>query len=259
MPTRNPVDIEKVVDAIIDSIREWFKKNGPQATAVIGISGGKDSTITAALLARALGKNRVLGVMMPCGIQPDINDSERVIEALGIRSLTVNIGGSFKQMTNALEENNITASDDAKVNLQPRLRMAALYMVAQTLPGGGRVINTCNASEDYVGYSTKYGDSAGDVSILGNFFVSEILAIGDYLTEIPTDLVHKAPSDGLWGDTDEDRFGYTYDNLEDYMTKGTSGDKDIDAKIERMHRTSRHKYEPMYMCCADIVNALHSR
>lgn len=238
-------DAEKKLDELIIEIREWFQKNGPQATAVLGISGGKDSTVAAAVLARALGKDRVLGVMMPCYVQDDIDDSRKIVEALGIRTLEVNIGRAYGAM---LIHTNIITSADAEVNLQPRLRMAALYLVAQSLPEGGRVINTCNRSEDYVGYATKYGDCAGDMSVLGNLLVSEILAIGDIMPEIPAELVHKAPSDGLWGDTDEDRFGFTYAQLEDYIMEGTSGNAEVDAKIEKMHRTSRHKYEPMYFC-----------
>ena len=241
----NMFDAEKKLNELIVEIREWFQKNGPQATAVLGISGGKDSTVAAAVLARALGKGRVLGIMMPCDIQKDIDDSKKVVEALGIRALEINIGVPYNTM---LMESKILPSDDAKVNLQPRLRMAALYLVAQSLPEGGRVINTCNRSEDYVGYATKFGDCAGDMSVLGNLLVSEILAIGDIMPEIPTELVHKAPSDGLWGDTDEDRFGFTYAQLEDYIMEGTSGEAEVDAKIEKMHRTSRHKYEPMYFC-----------
>lgn len=241
-------DAKKKLDELIVEIRDWFQKNGPQAAAVLGVSGGKDSTVAAAILARALGPNRVVGVMMPNGIQPDINDSRKVIESLGIRALEVNIGTSYNEMIDALAYNSVAATDDAKVNLQPRLRMAALYLVAQTLPEGGRVINTCNRSEDYVGYATKFGDCAGDFSVLGNLLVSEILALGDEMPEIPTELVHKAPSDGLWGDTDEDRFGFTYAQLENYIMTGTSGNPDVDAKIEKMHRTSRHKYESMYFC-----------
>ena len=241
-------DAVMVRGRIIGDIRRWFEKNGPNATAVLGISGGKDSTVTAALLARALGKERVMGVLMPCGIQKDIDDSIRVVQSLGIRYITINIQDSFSSLCEEGEKTNLVVGADARINLQPRLRMAALYMVAQSLPEGGRVINTCNRSEDYVGYSTKYGDGAGDMSVLGNYLVSEILAIGDTMSEIPNDLVHKAPSDGLCGYTDEDRFGFTYEDLEDYLKEGSSGDRDIDKKIEHMHRISRHKYEPMYFC-----------
>lgn len=236
------------LEELIAEIQEWFQKNGPKATAVLGISGGKDSTIAAAILVRALGKDRVIGVTMPNGVQPDINDSERVINALGIKRVNVNIKGSVSEILKELASENMTITNDCIVNLQPRIRMSTLYAVAQCLPNGGIVINTCNRSEDYIGYATKFGDCAGDFSVLGNLLVSEILAIGDELPEIPNDLVHKAPSDGLWGDTDEDRIGFTYAQLEDYIKTNTTGNTEIDTKIEKMHRTSRHKYEPMYTC-----------
>ena len=243
---------EKKAKELVKEIRDWFDRNGKDKCAVLGISGGKDSTITAALLARALGPERVVGVMMPCGVQKDIADSEEVVKILGIRSATINIGRAFSDLQN--EYNGVPGvfvTKDAQVNLQPRLRVAALYMVAQSLPEGGFVINTCNRSEDYVGYATKFGDCAGDVSVLGNLLVSEIIELGDAMPEIPEHLVHKAPSDGLWDDTDEDRLGFTYDQLEKFILKGTSGNKIIDAKIEKMHRNSRHKYEKMPVLCKE--------
>ena len=233
---------------IVEEIREWFNKNGPTANAVIGISGGKDSTVCAALLTEALGKDRVVGVLMPNGVQADILDSNRVVEALGIRHYTFNIGSIYTEAIKVISQYDITVQPDTEINLPPRLRMSILYAVAQSLPNGGRVINTCNRSEDYVGYSSKFGDAAGDISLLGNLFVSEIIGIGDTYEELPTDLVHKTPSDGLCGKSDEDRFGFTYDDIEAYITEGTSGCEQTDARIEAMHRASRHKFEPMYTC-----------
>ena len=240
-------DYNKLKDGIIKNIRDWFDKNGSKATAVIGISGGKDSTVASALLVEALGKSRVLGVMMPNGFQSDIEDSERVVKILGIRSITENINTIYATFIQQLMATGINVSEDTTINLPPRLRMATLYAIAQSLPEDGRVINTCNYSEDYVGYSTKYGDSAGDISILGNCFVSEVIGIGDALG-LPYDLVHKAPSDGLCGKTDEDRFGFTYDDIETYVLTGTTGNAEIDAKILNMHKASRHKYTEMYNC-----------
>lgn len=231
-------------DFIVNNIKEWFDKNAPKASAVIGISGGKDSGVAAGLLVRALGPERVIGVTMPCGEQPDIDDSLRTIEALGIQRFDVNIKNAVEAVLNQLHY-KIKLTDDCMVNIQPRIRMTALYAVAQCLPNGGIVINTCNRSEDYVGYATKFGDCAGDISILGSLLVSEVIAIGDTMEELPKDLVHKAPSDGLWGDTDEDRFGFTYDDIEAFIKNGTSGSAEIDAKIIKMNRTSRHKYNPM--------------
>lgn len=235
----------ETINTIVNNIREWFNVNGPSASAVIGISGGKDSSVAAALLVRALGPDRVVGVMMPNGFQNDIDDSHRLVEALGIQPKTVDIQAAYDGLLNQLD---MYATPDTKINLQPRLRMAALYMVAQSLPGGGRVINTCNRSEDYVGWATKFGDGAGDISILGNLLVTEILAIGDELKEIPNDLIHKTPSDGLCGASDEDKFGFSYAQLDEYILEGTTGYSNIDAKIYWMYKTSRHKYEPMYMC-----------
>lgn len=243
-------DAESKIEELITEIRDWFEENGPDTSAVLGISGGKDSTVTAALLARALGPDRVVGVLMPNGYQSDIKDSETVLNALGIRSVVINIENAYDALIDSADINHGSnyqyLSEDALINLPPRLRMAVLYMVAQSLPEGGRVINTCNRSEDYVGYSTKFGDCAGDMSVLGNLLVSEILTIGDKLDEIPNELVHKVPSDGLCGKTDEDRFGFTYDQLEKYIVDGTSGDTEIDNKIAKMHNSSRHKYMSMY-------------
>lgn len=236
------IDAVKTRDRLVEEIRTWINAKNPNGKAVLGISGGKDSTVVAGLLVRALGADRVIGVMMPNGTQKDINDSYRVFKALGIKEWTVNIGGAFNSIVDEVELNGIKCSDDAKVNLQPKLRLASLYAILQSVPNWGFVINTSNRSETYVGYGTKWGDfGTGDVSVLGNYFVSEIFAIGDTMPELPYDLVHKAPSDGLWGDTDEDRLGFTYDELEAYIMTGTSGDTEKDKKIARMHTNAKHK------------------
>lgn len=226
-------------------IRDWFDKNGSKANAVIGISGGKDSTIIAALLVRALGKDRVVGVMMPNGVQKDIEDAQKVVDFLGIKSFVVNINDAYNGLLGAI--NGIDISKDTIINLPPRLRMATLYAIAQSMPNGGRVINTCNKSEDYVGYSTKYGDAAGDVSPCSDYLVCEMLQIGDAL-ELPYDLVHKTPSDGLCGQTDEDKLGFTYDELDTYIKTGILEDKEKKEKIDRMHMMNLHKLQtiPMY-------------
>ena len=154
-------DAKKEVERTVSWIQDWFEKNGPKANAVIGISGGKDSSIVAALLVKALGKDRVVGVMMPNGEQKDISDSQKLVEFLGIKNYTVNIKDAFEGEMSALRAAGVEPGKDAVINTPPRLRMATLYAIAQSLPEGGRVANTCNASEDYVGYSTKYGDAAG--------------------------------------------------------------------------------------------------
>lgn len=207
----------------------------------MGISGGKDSSVVAALCVEALGADRVVGVTMPDGIQLDIKDSMDVIEHLGIRHVNTDVSGGI----NAIMESVVyqfPISVQAEINLPPRVRMATLYMVSQTL--NGRVANTCNLSEDYIGYSTRYGDSAGDFSPLANLTVTEVKAIGKEL-KLPLHLVEKTPSDGLCGKTDEDNFGFSYDVLDRYIRTGICEDKDIEKKIEELHRKNKFKMEPM--------------
>lgn len=233
-------DIQFEINEVKEWINDWFKYNGPNASAVIGISGGKDSTIIAKLLVDALGKDRVVGVMMPNGVQRDISDSQKVIDLLGIKSFTINIEDSFNGLLNQLKN----PSEDTKINIAPRLRMTALYAVAQSLPNGGRVCNTCNYSEDYVGYSTKFGDAAGDFSPCAEFTVTEMLQIGDALG-LPYELVHKIPSDGLCGQNDEDKLGFTYAELDKYITTDEISDQSKLENIERRHRLNLHKLKPM--------------
>ena len=237
-------NVEKTVNDITEWIKDYFEKNGKGCKAVLGISGGKDSCITAALLARALGKERVVGVLMPDGVQPDISDSEAVVEFLGIEHKVVNIGETVAALKKALEDAGSAVTKDTKINIPPRVRMTTLYAVAQGLECGGRVINTCNKSEDYIGYSTKFGDAAGDMSILAAFTVEEVLQIGEYLG-LPEHLVHKTPSDGLSGMSDEDKIGFTYKVLDKYIATGECEDADIKAKIDRMHVMNLHKLELM--------------
>ncbi|MCR5440919.1 MAG: NAD(+) synthase [Lachnospiraceae bacterium] len=237
-------NVEKTVDEICEWVRDFFDKNGKNCSAVLGISGGKDSCITAALLARALGKERVVGVMMPDGVQPDISDSQAVVDFLGIRNFTVNIGEATRALKKSLEEAGSAITRDVGINIPPRIRMTTLYAVAQGLEEGGRVINTCNKSEDYIGYSTKYGDAAGDMSILAGFTVEEVLQIGDFLG-LPSNLVHKTPSDGLSGMSDEDKIGFTYAVLDKYIATGICEDENIKAKIDRMHVLNLHKLNVM--------------
>ncbi|MBR1510301.1 MAG: NAD(+) synthase [Bacteroidales bacterium] len=236
-------DAKKVKDACVQWIRDWFQENGPGCNAVLGISGGKDSSICAALCAEALGRERVIGVTMPNGIQPDIDDSVKLINHLGIRSYNINIGQSFDALMKEVEAAlGHPASDQTRINMAPRLRMTAVYAVSQS--NNGRVVNTCNLSEDWVGYSTRYGDAAGDFSPLGGLTVAEVLQIGEVLG-LPHDLVHKTPSDGLCGKTDEDNLGFTYAVLDRYIRTGECEDPDTKALIDRKHVTNLFKLRPI--------------
>ena len=232
-------DAKKEIKNITAWIKDWFEVNGPKAAAVIGISGGKDSSICAALLVKALGKDRVVGVLMPDGTQSDISDAYKLVEHLGIKHYVVNIGATTAALKETLAE-HFELSSDTCINIPPRIRMTTLYAVAQSQPNGGRVTNTCNRSEDYIGYSTKYGDAAGDFAILADLTVTEVLQIGDALG-IPKELVHKAPSDGLCGLTDEDKIGFTYAMLDKYILEGVCEDEEIKKKIDRMHVLNLHK------------------
>ena len=205
-------------EQIIDWIREYFKTtNGRKA--VIGISGGKDSTVAAALCVKALGKENVIGVMMPNGVQSDIEDSEKIIKHLGIDSFVVNINYAYLNLVNQINEHHITSQ--AQINMPPRLRMTVLYGVAQNI--GGRVVNTCNRSENCLSWATLYGDSVGDFAPFDLLTTEEIVAIGDELG-LPYELVHKTPSDGLCGKTDEDSFGFTYNEVNQLIRKDVKGE-----------------------------------
>ena len=237
-------DANKEIEGIVKWIREWFSENGANANAVIGLSGGKDSSIVATLLVKALGKDRVVGVMMPNGEQADINDSIKIADFLGIKTYTVNIASCYDAFLDGLSKSGVDTSvnKELKINLAPRLRMSTLYAVAQSLPNGGRVANTCNASEDYVGYSTKYGDAAGDFSPCAHFTVTEMLQIGDALG-VPKELVHKDPSDGLSGMTDEDKLGFRYASLDEYIMNGKCEDEKLRERIDRLHKMNLHKLQ----------------
>ena len=230
----------KTKEALIVWIRAWFEKNGRDCNAVIGISGGKDSSVCAALCVQALGKDRVIGVLMPNGTQSDIADSRQLVEYLGIRSVTVNIAGAVDAIHTQLRTARIAATAQTEINLPPRIRMSVLYAVSQSM--NGRVINTCNLSEDWVGYSTRYGDSAGDVSLLGKLTVQEVKALGREMG-LPENLVEKTPSDGLCGSSDEQKLGFSYAVLDRYIREGYCEDSVIREKIDELHRANRFKLE----------------
>lgn len=220
-------DAEKITSELLAWIQKWISENGNESTKVIvGVSGGKDSSVTSALLARALGKERVIGVMMPNGEQKDIADSRTLVSHLGIKNYTVNIEDAYKGIQKAITEGAGELTTDSfasafKTNTPARLRMTALYGIAAQI-GNCRVVNTCNLSEDLVGYSTFYGDSAGDFAPINKLTTEEVVAVGDYLG-LPRSLTHKAPSDGMCGKTDEDNLGFTYHEVNELARKNIKG------------------------------------
>ena len=235
---------KEMKDRCVNWIKEFFENNGPGCNAVVGISGGKDSSVVAALCVEALGKDRVIGVLMPCGIQADIDMARKLVNHLGIKSYEINVeaavNGALESITKGMTD--VEISNQTRVNLPPRIRMSTLYAVSQSV--NGRVANTCNLSEDWVGYSTRYGDSVGDFSPLSRFTVAEVKAIG-YELNLPKDLVDKVPIDGLCGKTDEDNLGFTYAVLDRYIREGVCEDEEIKAKIDRMHKNNLFKLELM--------------
>lgn len=238
-------DAAKTKDEIVEWIRNYFRKNGPDCNAVIGISGGKDSSIVAALCCEALGNGRVIGVLMPQGAQSDIDVARELVAHLGIKSFEINIAETVNALLAKGRIAGLCDSKQARVNLPARIRMATLFMVSQSM--NGRVANTCNYSEDYVGWATLFGDGAGQFSPLGKLTVTEVKAIGRELG-LPEKFIEKAPADGLTGKTDEDNFGFTYDFLDKYIRTGDfGGDSATAAKIDRMHEANMFKLLPMPM------------
>lgn len=233
----------KTKDEIIEWIRNYFRKNGPDCNAVIGISGGKDSSIVAALCCEALGNGRVIGVLMPQGAQSDIDVARELVKHLGIKSFEINIAETVNALLARGRIAGLCDSKQARVNLPARIRMATLFMVSQSM--NGRVANTCNYSEDFVGWATLFGDGAGQFSPLSKLTVTEVKAVGRELG-LPEKFIEKAPADGLTGKTDEDNFGFTYDFLDKYIRTGEfGGDSATAAKIDRMHDANTFKQLPM--------------
>lgn len=237
-------DVEKTTAELTDWVKSYFEQTAsPDTKAVLGISGGKDSSVAAAICVKALGKDRVIGILMPKGEQADIDCSQLLVNTLEIENYTINIGDTVNSFTNELEK-HLKLTNQAIINTPARIRMTTVYAVAACL--NGRVVNTCNLSEDWVGYSTKFGDAAGDFSPLSTLTVTEILQVGDYLG-LPYQLVHKIPIDGLCGKTDEENLGFTYAELDRYIRGITdlSDKPDLKEKIDRMHRNNLHKLQLM--------------
>lgn len=235
-------DAEKVKNDIVRWIKEWFESNGRGCKAVVGISGGKDSSVVAALCAEALGKENVIGVMMPRGEQFDIDVSHALIRHLGIKGIVMNVADACAGIEAELLREFDDISAQTRTNIPPRIRMTMLYAVCQTV--GGRVANTCNLSEDYVGYNTIYGDNAGDFSPLSRLTVQEVKAVGRALG-LPSMFVDKTPIDGLQGKTDEDNLGFTYADLDRYIREGVCEDPDTKRKIDERHNGNLFKLKPM--------------
>ena len=232
-------DAKKIKNDCVAWIRAFFEENGPGCNAIVGISGGKDSSVVAALCVQALGTDRVIGVLMPCGVQKDIDMAQLLVNHLGIRHYVINIQEAVEGAKRAMP---FELSQQSKTNLPPRIRMSVLYAVAQS--HNGRVANTCNLSEDWVGYSTRYGDSVGDFSPLSMLTTDEVIAVGKACC-LPIELVEKVPADGLCGKTDEDNLGFTYRMLNEYIRTGVCENEEIKERIDTKHKANLFKLKPM--------------
>lgn len=243
----NNFNAVEVKDSIVAWIRDWFEENGNGCNAVIGISGGKDSSVVAALCAEAIGNDRVIGVLMPDGKQADINDSIYLVNYLNIHCIMADISDAVCGVKAAISEQlklvlDTNISQQSAINLPPRIRMATLYAISQSV--NGRVACTDNASEAYIGYSTRWGDNVGDFCPLASLTSEEVVAVGD-ACGLPYELTHKVPSDGLCGKTDEDRFGFTYEVLNKYIRTGVCENKETRRRIDEMHRKNLFKLQPI--------------
>ncbi len=232
---------EKVKNECVQWIRDFFEANGKGCNAVVGISGGKDSSVAAALCVEALGRDRVIGVLMPQGVQHDIDKAYMLVDHLGIKRYEVNIKDAVDGIL-ANFPSDIEMTAQTKQNIPPRIRMSTLYAISQSC--NGRVCNTCNLSEDWVGYSTRYGDSVGDFSPMSNLTVTEVKEIGRLLG-LPDELVDKTPIDGLCGKTDEENLGFTYAELDIYIRTGEISDLDKKAIIDKKHKMNLFKLQLM--------------
>lgn len=234
-------DAKRVTEECILWLRDFFEKSEQGCKAIVGISGGKDSSVVAALLVEALGVDRVVGVLMPCGVQGDIDMARKLVRVLGIQSIEINIEAAVNGVLHEMDS-KIPVLEQTKINLPPRIRMATLYAVSQSM--NGRVANTCNLSEDWVGYATRYGDGAGDFSPLSKLTVTEVKAVGRELG-LPEDLIEKVPIDGLCGKTDEENLGFSYEELDRYIREGIEPEEKIKNKIDEMHKKNLFKLELM--------------
>ncbi|MDR2546228.1 MAG: NAD(+) synthase [Lachnospiraceae bacterium] len=234
---------KEITDRLVSWLKDYFEKNTEETTkAIIGISGGKDSAIVAALCTAAIGRERVLGVLLPQGKQADIGFAYDLCHELGIEYLEINIGEAVDKLLEAIETSGANPNDGAIINTPARIRMTTLYAIAAIC--GGRVANTGNLSEDWVGYSTKYGDMAGDFAPLSHFTMTEVKAIGHELG-LSSRFIDKIPADGLTGRTDEENLGFSYELLDKYIRTDVCVDELVKEKIDRLHAMNSHKTQPI--------------
>lgn len=228
--------LKNEMEKAIAWIKEYVEKTKAKGV-VIGNSGGKDSAVVLAMATKALGKEKVLAISMPCNsISGDFEDARLVADTFGVKFLKIDLTSTYRELE---KEISLTKklTEEAKINIKPRLRMMSLYAIAQTL--NYLVIGTGNLCERMVGYTTKWGDSACDFNPIGNFTVKEVLAIGELLN-VPEEILSKAPNDGLGGLTDEEKMGIKYSQIEEMIEEGNT-EENAKKEILKRYELSKHK------------------
>ena len=234
-------DAKQTAEKLVKWLRDYFDNNGQPINAVVGCSGGKDSTVVLAALTKAIGPDRIYAILMPNGEQADIDDSYKICEYLGLKPHVCNIQDAYNGVVGSVS-GEFEPTGQMKINLAPVLRMTTLKAISQCV--NGRFTCNGNASEAYIGWFTIDGDDRGSVKPLINMTVTEVIQVGEALG-LPDWMIHKTPTDGLCGQTDEDKFGFTYEVLDKYIRTGEIDDLEVKAKIDDMHKRNAFKLKPM--------------
>lgn len=241
------MNIKEQSEKVVKWTRDWFNNKGENSIAIIGISGGVDSSTSAAILKEAIGVKRIIAVKMPCGVQKDIDYSNKLIEHLGLKSVEINIGNTYEELTKEIRKAEINGNAffnaQYTTNTPARIRMTTLYGIAAVI-GNAYPVNTCQASETLCGYDTIFGDSAGSIAPIARFTKTEVIELAKHFG-LPRELYEKVPIDGMslnedgTYQTDEQKLGFTYKELDDFIRNGEIGPNN--AKIVKQIITTQWK------------------
>jgi NAD+ synthase len=234
-------DYAKIKESLVNWLQTEVNNAGLKG-AVVGLSGGIDSAVTARLCQLAFGEN-MLGVIMPChSSSQDREDALKVAGEFGIEVVENDLSDIYDHFLANLKESGVKGGRLAEANIKPRLRMTALYYYAQAKDY--LVVGTDNWSELKIGYFTKHGDGGIDLAPLGSLVKNEVKKLAEVL-EIPAEIIEKEPSAGLWDNqTDETEMGFSYQQLDQYILTGEA-EPEIKEKIEKLSVKNRHKIAPV--------------
>lgn len=241
-------DAKQEVENIVQFVRNYFSEH-KLGGAVIGLSGGKDSAVVLALLHLALGKENVVALTLPCHSKnEDRSLADVVAKRYGVKVVNVDLSSTYDSEVETIAK-SFKATDEellnSNINLKPRLRTSVLYYFAAALSQVHKkpyiVVGTSNKCELYVGYFTKGGDNVYDLSLIADFDVQEVIKLGEVLG-VPAEVLYRAPSDGISGSTDEEKLGVTYKDISKYINDPNSVEKEVGAKIKKLHESNFHKF-----------------